>query len=54
MVLPNKIPPISPNEAGTLLRVSTNNKKLNSDIAAINDRNTVENTKPPLWNLDYS
>jgi hypothetical protein len=26
--LPNNIPPISPNEAGTLLRVSTNNKKL--------------------------
>jgi hypothetical protein len=51
MDLPNNIPPISPNDAGTLLRVSTSNKKQKSETAAINDKKNVEKTKPPLWNL---
>jgi hypothetical protein len=46
--LPNKIPPISPNDTGILFRVSTNSKNVYNETSAIPVNTVVENKRPPL------
>lgn len=46
--LPNKMSPISPNDTGIELRVSTNNKNVYNEMRAIAESNPVENKRPPL------
>lgn len=46
--LPNKTPPISPNDTGILFLVSTNNKKVYKETRAMVESKAVEKNKPPL------